>query len=431
MCLFWLNYTPLMAMESMEVYVGDVRYLVAPSPPRGAINQTAWGSSGAHIQIVSREQFAIQFKVTEYFSGTEYIQCDYYYYWYVNSRMYTSHATEFYAISCKSVNISISRSQITMNVGDTYSLSASLSPNISPTPTVSWRSDDNRIASVSNYGTVYANRSGTTTIRAKSNAGSGEATCTVTVKAEPPTSIYVTPSSISLNRGSTTQLQASASPSSASSSITWSSNSANVSVSSSGYVTAKSKGTATVYAKSDLNPNVYGTCEITVTNDITGLKFQNDSLFMIIGESKKLQVIKIPSDADDAEYRWSSSNPEVATVDSDGTVRCLSTGTTDIKVEWKNNTSVFASVKIICMKPSSYQQTPVPRITNLQEEYHDGDYLYLKTELFTQEEYYIWTLDGKVVSGAVRLDSGQHVLGLKYYRNYLLSESLVKYLYVK
>ena len=84
----------------------------------------------------------------------------------------------------------------------------------------------------------------------------------------------ITPTSIELNQtykdmevGTSFQLTASVSPSAASQSVTWSvvSGSTCASVSSSGLVTAKAVGTATIRATSTANSSVYKDCTVTVT----------------------------------------------------------------------------------------------------------------------------------------------------------------------
>ena len=82
-----------------------------------------------------------------------------------------------------------------------------------------------------------------------------------------PTGINLNTASVSLQIGETKQLKATVSPNDASQSVTWSvvEGSSVASVSSSGLVTAKSAGTATIRATSTAKSSVYKDCTVTVT----------------------------------------------------------------------------------------------------------------------------------------------------------------------
>ena len=82
------------------------------------------------------------------------------------------------------------------------------------------------------------------------------------------TGITVSPTSITLEEGQTQQLTASITPDNASNkTVSWSSNNINIAtVSSTGLVTAKAAGTATITVKANDGSGVSGTCNVTVTN---------------------------------------------------------------------------------------------------------------------------------------------------------------------
>lgn len=76
--------------------------------------------------------------------------------------------------------VTLDKNEMTLNVGDTEQLTASVLPENATDRTVTWSSNDGSIASVEN-GKVTAKNVGTTTITA--TAGGKNATCTVTVEA--------------------------------------------------------------------------------------------------------------------------------------------------------------------------------------------------------------------------------------------------------
>lgn len=89
----------------------------------------------------------------------------------------------------------------------------------------------------------------------------------------PVTSVSVSPTSVSIAKGSTTTLTASVSPSNATNkTVIWSSsNTAVASVNSSGVVTGGAAGTATITATSQENSTIKATCAVTVTEAVITL----------------------------------------------------------------------------------------------------------------------------------------------------------------
>ena len=141
-------------------------------------------------------------------------------------------------------------------IGETVQLSATVKDAKSqtvPGATISWSSNNPFVASISSTGLVTARGGGTTTITATS--GGRTATATITV-VQLPNTIIITPSSATLVAiGETVQLRATVKDEKAQTvpgaSVTWqSSNPAVISVNSSGLVTARGNGTATITATS-------------------------------------------------------------------------------------------------------------------------------------------------------------------------------------
>lgn len=165
-------------------------------------------------------------------------------------------------------NVSLSSTTLPMYVGDTKTLTATITPNDAPKKDITWTSSDKSIATVSN-GIVTAISPGTITITAKTYNGKA-ARCTVTVKPIEPRSISLNKSTLTLYEGDTYQLSATVNPINANDkSITWYSNNNSVaSVDSNGKVISKSIGSANITAKTSNGKKAE--CSITVKDKWEG-----------------------------------------------------------------------------------------------------------------------------------------------------------------
>ncbi|MFA6309128.1 MAG: leucine-rich repeat protein [Clostridia bacterium] len=144
--------------------------------------------------------------------------------------------------------VNVSKISARMKVGRTFQLTSVIYPTNASNKNVNWTSDSIKIATVSSTGKVTAKGPGTAIITVTTASGNKMATCTVTV-IQPVKSVKLNRNSITLNRGKTFKLTATINPSNASNrKITWrSGNSKIATVSPTGKITAKSKGTTYIY----------------------------------------------------------------------------------------------------------------------------------------------------------------------------------------
>jgi len=97
--------------------------------------------------------------------------------------------------------VSLNKNSTTITVGDSETLTATVSPNNATNKSVNWSSSNTNVATVSN-GTVAAVATGNTTITVTTVDGSHTATCTVTVEAAPQSeTLIITRSSFSTSGG--------------------------------------------------------------------------------------------------------------------------------------------------------------------------------------------------------------------------------------
>ena len=164
--------------------------------------------------------------------------------------------------------------------------------------------------------------------------GGTEQTETVSV-----TGVSLNAKTLEISVNGTHQLAATVLPAAAANKICrWqTSDSAIVTVSSSGLITGKKIGTATVTVTTD-DGGKTDTCEVTVRSalanggevKVTGITLNPTSMKITEGDVKSITAKVLPSDAKNKAVIWSSSNGNVAQVDGEGQVTAVNAGTATI-----------------------------------------------------------------------------------------------------
>lgn len=195
-----------------------------------------------------------------------------------------------------------------------------------------WSSSNPEIVSVDN-GTITAHKAGKATITA--TAGDKSASVQVTVTDIPVAGITITPDSGQIYAGGTLQFSAEITPEDATEkAIEWSiqeSDSEIATITDNGLLTGLKAGTVTVTAASKANPDMTATCQVTVKScGIHDLYVTTAQQTVTVGKTTQAKAITQPADCPHQKVTWTSSDETVATVDEDGTVTTLKTGTATI-----------------------------------------------------------------------------------------------------
>ena len=114
--------------------------------------------------------------------------------------------------------------------------------------------------------------------------------------------------------------------------ITWTSTNTNVAtVNDKGEVTAVGKGTCEIKATSEKNANVFGSCNVTVTEvEVESISLDKQTLKVGTGKTSEALVVTFtPANATNKAITWSSNATSIATV-SNGKVTGIKEGTATI-----------------------------------------------------------------------------------------------------
>jgi len=233
-------------------------------------------------------------------------------------------------------DVNLNKTALTLVVGNSETLTATVTPPNVSNKTVSWKSSDNSVATVSD-GTVIAVAPGTATITVTTAESGKKAACTVTVNAVDVTGVTLNKTALTLSIGGTETLTAAVTPSNATDkAVNWTSSDNSVATVSGGTVTALAAGTASITVTT-ADGGKTATCSVTVQAaepivvDVTGVTLNKTEFTLTVGDTEVLSATLTPSDATNKAVTWASGNTAVATVNN-GMVIAVAPGTASITV---------------------------------------------------------------------------------------------------
>ena len=267
--------------------------------------------------------------------------------------------------------VEVTPTEVTLATGDQFQMEASVLPADAEDPTVIWVSSDDNIATVSLSGLVTgvinseqlepflaleeqtlnlqvddtyqleatgaqvtsSTLTSSTTITAVTNDGSFMASSTVTVEYEQDTSVPLTE-------------------------FVWSSSNPEVVSVTDGQLAALDCGSAVITVS---DPAGTMAVEVAVTVDgcfvpVSNVIFVSSSQILNIGDQLQLDYLVVPVDATNPAVIWSSSDPAVLSITSDGLLTALGPGTSTISVASVEDTTISAPNDFLVIPPDvTYQ----------------------------------------------------------------------------
>lgn len=138
-----------------------------------------------------------------------------------------------------------------------------------------------------------------------------------------------------------------------------------VTVDAAGKVTEVKVGSATITVTSTADATKTATCTVTVKSvAVTGVTLEGDKA-IAIGETVKLTATIAPANATNKKIIWNSSNPEIASIGTDGTIEGKAAGETTVTVTTEDG-SKTATCKV--------EVTSIPlKAYNVGDYYPDAD----------------------------------------------------------
>ena len=234
------------------------------------------------------------------------------------------------------LDVTVSPSEIELINGTQYPLIANFTPSRPDNMNVYWASSDESVVTVDDMGVITAVGGGQAAVSVVTEDGIKIASCTVSVR-EPVTSIQMDVHQVttSLNTG-TYQLTYKILPEGdgVNREVTWTSSAPDIAtVGENGLVTFLKPGKATIIVKTvdtGYNGNLIDTCEFYINNPVTAVDLDYTNITLKIVEQFRLTALVTPDDASNKTILWSSSDTNVATVNENGMVTAVGSGSATI-----------------------------------------------------------------------------------------------------
>ena len=309
-------------MESLTLEVGSTEHLIATVHPDDANDKSVtWESSDPNIATVSQEGL-----VTALTLGSVWIKVKT-----VDGNFLAYCDVTVSAKDIPVTGVSLNKQNLSLKVGESETLIATVEPNDATNKGVKWGSTDPDIATVTQEGVVIALAPGSVWIKVETIDGDFLASCEVTVSAKnvPVTGVSLDKETLILKVDSVAQLTATVSPDNADDkSVTWESSDINIAtVSSTGLVTALAPGSASITVKTT-DGEYTATCAVVVSANnisVTDISINKHNLEMKVGDSETLIVTIEPENATNKDLIWFNSDESVISL-TDGVVTALKAG---------------------------------------------------------------------------------------------------------
>ena len=263
-------------------------------------------------------------------------------------------------------SVELDAQNVTLKIGETTTLTATITPDNATNKNVTWSSGNEDIATVDNGGKVTAQGVGETMITVTTEDGQKTAECVVTVieKSDPEPeeipveSVELDVQNVTLKIGETTTLTATIIPDNATNkNVTWSSENEDIASANNGIVTAIGAGETTITATTEDGEKT-AECVVTVIEEsdpepeeipVESVELDVQNVILKIGETTTLTATITPDNATNKNVTWSSENEDIASVNN-GIVTAVGPGETMITVTTEDGEKT-AECTILVIEP--------------------------------------------------------------------------------
>lgn len=323
--------------KAITLEVGNKEKLETAVTPNNATVDITWKSLNSKVAMVSNDGV-----VTAVAAGQAYIVAN-------TENGFVDNC--LVTVTQKASGVKLSDYNVTVNVGESYTVTATPNPTTSTETKFTWTSKEPSIATVKD-GTVTGVSAGSTIILVKTKSGD-VAYLYVTVK-DKAKGMELNYSTKSVAKGSSFTLKPIFTPTNTSNkNVTWtSSNTGVATVSEKGKVTGVKGGSAIITAVSE-DGGYVATCLVTVVQPVSSVKLNHTTYKLGLGKSVTLKATVTSNTSSNPKVKWTSSNTKIATVSSTGKVTAKKLGSCTITAKVTDGTGKKATCKITVVREAT------------------------------------------------------------------------------
>lgn len=244
-------------------------------------------------------------------------------------------------------SISFAEESLNLEPGESIDIPFTYAPADLPKPAVDWKSSNSAIVTIKD-GKAVAVKEGKAIITVSEQNSSISQSIIVNVLPAQVSMIAFEPNAGKAIIGSTLQLSVKVYPENAGNkNVKWSSNNYNIAtVDSKGLVTTYKEGQVEITAISD-NGNKSAIYKLDVSLlPISKIQTSISQTFLFQGDSKEVTTQIFPVNPENPKLIWESADPTMATVDQNGKITAVSTGSVQISVKSESNPDVKTTITV-------------------------------------------------------------------------------------
>ena len=254
--------------------------------------------------------------------------------------------------------ISLNATQKHLIIGDSFTLTATLSPENATNRNVIWKLVSGNAISLSNTGVIQAKKVGEALVRAEAADGSGiTAECKVVVKPRLVQAISLNATQKHLIIGDSFTLTATLSPENATNrNVIWKLVSGNaISLSNTGVIQAKKVGEALVRAEAADGSGITAECKVVVKPRLVqAISLNATQKHLVVGDSFTLTATAMPENATNHNVVWKLVSGDAISLSNTGVIQAKKVGEALVRAEAVDGSGVSAECKVV-VKPRLVQ----------------------------------------------------------------------------
>lgn len=252
--------------------------------------------------------------------------------------------------------VELDQTEVTIRTRRSVKLHAELSPEHPSSRKVTWTSSNPSVAKVSAKGKVTGLKGGTTIITCTTAVGGHKASCVVTVE-QLVSYIKLSEDSCYVGLGRTHVLKATLDSNDISNkAVKWvSTNKKIATIDKNGTITGKNLGKCTIICKAMDGSKAKAKCTVQVVRQAKNLTLDRTTIRILEGKTTRIRAKITPANAGVKTVDWSSSDENIATVDTNGNIYAVAEGVCKVCATTKDdsNKKAYCYVYVLAPVPAS------------------------------------------------------------------------------